>query len=424
MGTVIFHVDVNSAFLSWEAVYRLREQQGTVDLREIPSAVGGDKSKRRGIILAKSLSAKAFGVRTGEPLTDALRKCPGLTVVLAHHAMYRQYSQKFMEILREYSPDVEQYSIDEAFMDMSGMDTLIGEPVAFAHKLKNRISRELGFTVNIGISDKKYLAKMASDFEKPDKVHTLFQKDIEKKMWPLPVSNLLFVGHATEQILKKLGIYTIGELANTDVEVLRHHLKKQGESIWNFANGRDSSLVESEVQENKGYSNSTTVASDVTEESTAKMVLLSLCETVSSRLRKDGIKAEVVSVSIRNFEMQTVSHQCVMQAPTNLTEEIYHAVCRLFDELWDGAPIRLLGVHTSRVSREEKGRQLSLFDTTDYEKMEKMDQAVDQIRKKFGSNAIMRASFLDNSRVENMAGGHPDGRQVDLKTLRGKQKNE
>lgn len=424
MGTVIFHVDVNSAFLSWEAVYRLREQQGTVDLREIPSAVGGDKSKRRGIILAKSLSAKAFGVRTGEPLTDALRKCPGLTVVPAHHAMYRQYSQKFMEILREYSPDVEQYSIDEAFMDMSGMDTLIGEPVAFAHKLKNRISRELGFTVNIGISDKKYLAKMASDFEKPDKVHTLFQKDIEKKMWPLPVSNLLFVGHATEQILKKLGIYTIGELANTDVEVLRHHLKKQGESIWNFANGRDSSLVESEVQENKGYSNSTTVASDVTEESTAKMVLLSLCETVSSRLRKDGIKAEVVSVSIRSFEMQTVSHQCVMQAPTNLTEEIYHAVCRLFDELWDGAPIRLLGVHTSRVSREEKGRQLSLFDTTDYEKMEKMDQAVDQIRKKFGSNAIMRASFLDNSRVENMAGGHPDGRQVDLKTLRGKQKNE
>ena len=228
MGTVIFHVDVNSAFLSWEAVYRLREQQGTVDLREIPSAVGGDKSKRRGIILAKSLSAKAFGVRTGEPLTDASRKCPGLTVVPAHHAMYRQYSQKFMEILREYSPDVEQYSIDEAFMDMSGMDTLIGEPVAFAHKLKNRISRELGFTVNIGISDKKYLAKMASDFEKPDKVHTLFQKEIEKKMWPLPVSNLLFVGHATEQILKKLGIYTIGELANTDVEVLRHHLKKQG----------------------------------------------------------------------------------------------------------------------------------------------------------------------------------------------------
>lgn len=418
MKAVIFHIDVNSAFLSWEAVYRLKEQEGTVDLREIASAVGGDKSKRRGIILAKSLSAKACGVRTGEPLTDALKKCPGLTVVPAHHAMYRQYSARFMEILREYSPDVEQYSIDEAFMDMSGMEHLIGNPVAFAHKLKNRINRELGFTVNIGISDKKYLAKMASDFEKPDRVHTLFQEEIQKKMWPLPVSELLFVGHATEQVLKKLGIYTIGELACTDVEILKHHLKKQGESIWNFANGRDSSLVESDSQGNKGYSNSTTIAFDVTEESTAKMVLLSLCETVSSRLRKDEARAEVVSVSIRNFEMKTVSHQKVMQAPTNLTGEIYEMVCQLFEELWDGTPIRLLGVHTSKVSREERGRQLSLFDTTDYEKMEKMDQAVDKIRKKFGSNSIMRASFLDNSKVENMAGGHPDGRQVNLKTLR------
>lgn len=421
MKTVIFHIDVNSAFLSWEAVYRLREQGGTVDLREIASAVGGDKSKRRGIILAKSLSAKACGVRTGEPLTDALKKCPGLTVVPAHHAMYRQYSAKFMEILREYSPDVEQYSIDEAFMDMSGMEHLIGEPVAFAHRLKNRISKELGFTVNIGISDKKYLAKMASDFEKPDRVHTLFQEEIQKKMWPLPVSELLFVGRSIEQVLKKLGIYTIGELARTDVEILKYHLKKQGESIWNFANGRDASLVESDAHGNKGYSNSTTIAFDVTEESTAKMVLLSLCETVASRLRKDEARAEVVSVSIRDFEMKTVSHQKVMQAPTNLTGEIYEAVCQLFDELWDGTPIRLLGVYTSKVSREERGRQLSLFDTTDYEKMEKMDQAVDKIRKKFGSNSIMRASFLDNSRVENMAGGHPDGRQVDLKTLREKQ---
>ena len=306
-------------------------------------------------------------------------------------------------------------------MDMSGMEHLIGEPVAFAHRLKNRISKELGFTVNIGISDKKYLAKMASDFEKPDRVHTLFQAEIQKKMWPLPVSELLFVGRSTEQVLKKLGIYTIGELARTDVEILKYHLKKQGESIWNFANGRDASLVESDAHGNKGYSNSTTIAFDVTEESTAKMVLLSLCETVASRLRKDEARAEVVSVSIRDFEMKTVSHQKVMQAPTNLTGEIYEAVCQLFDELWDGTPIRLLGVYTSKVSREERGRQLSLFDTTDYEKMEKMDQAVDKIRKKFGSNSIMRASFLDNSRVENMAGGHPDGRQVDLKTLREKQ---
>lgn len=420
---VIFHIDVNSAFLSWEAVYRL-ERGGTVDLREIPCAVGGDKTKRRGIILAKSLSAKACGVKTGEPLTEALKKCPSLIVVPAHHSMYRRYSQKFLNILREYSPSVEQYSIDEAFMDMTGMEKLIGNPVAFAHKLKNRISKELGFTVNIGISGNKYLAKMASDFEKPDKVHTLFPTEIKTKMWPLPVSDLLFVGRATTQVLKKLGIYTIGDLANTDVEILKCHLKKQGESIWNFANGRDTSLVESESQGNKGYGNSTTIAFDVTDEGTAKMVLLSLCETVAARLRKDDVKAEVVSVSVRDFEMKTVSHQRVMAAPTNITGEIYDTVCVLFDELWDGMPIRHLGVHTSRVSKEERGRQMSLFDlNTNYEKMEKMDMAVDKIRKKFGNNAIMRASFLDNKKVENMTGGHPDGRQVDLKTLKEK-KNE
>ena len=411
MRNVIFHIDVNSAFLSWEAVYRLRKQGGTVDLREIPCAVGGDKSKRRGIILAKSIPAKAYGVKTGEPLTDALKKCPGLTVIPAHHSMYKQYSKRFIDLLKEYTPDVEQYSIDEAFMDMSGMEKLVGDYCAFAHKLKNRISRVLGFTVNIGISSNKYLAKTASDFEKPDRVHTLFPDEIRDKMWPLPVSQMLFVGKSTEKELKKLGIYTIGDLAQTDVEILKHHLKKHGEVIWKFANGLDSSLVEPVPEGNKAYGNSTTIAFDVTDEDTAKMVLLSLCETVASRLRKDGQRAEVLSVSIKNFQLKTVSHQKVMAAPTNITGEIYREVCRLFDELWDGTPIRLLGVCTSRVSREEKGRQMSLFDHTDYEKMEKLDHAVDEIRKKFGSDAVMRASFLDNKKVENMAGGHPDNKK-------------
>lgn len=408
MENVIFHIDVNSAFLSWEAVYRL-ENGGTVDLRSIPSAVGGDRSKRRGIILAKSIPAKAFGVRTGEPIVDAMRKCPSLTIIPSHHGMYREFSKKFMDILREYTPDVEKYSIDEAFMNMTGMERLLGEPVAFAHRLKDRIKRELGFTVNIGISSNKLLAKMASDFQKPDRVHTLFPEEVPEKMWPLPVSELLFVGKSTENTLKKLGIYTIGDLAAADVEILRHHLKKHGEAIWNSANGRDSAVVESVQEDNKGYGNSTTIAFNVVDEETAKQVLLSLCETVASRLRSDGMKAEVVSVTIKDHELQSVSHQMVLKAPTNITSELYHQACRLFDELWDGAPIRLLGVRTSRVSREESGRQLSLFDHTDYDKLEKMDQAVDEIRKKFGTGAIMRASFLKQP-IENMAGGHPEGR--------------
>ena len=403
---MIFHIDVNSAFLSWEAVYRL-QNGAELDLREIPSAVGGDQSKRRGVILAKSIPAKQFGVRTGEPIVDALRKCPSLTIVPAHHGMYEAYSSQFLNLLREYTPDVEKYSIDEAFMDMTGMESLIGDPIAFAHKLKNRISRELGFTVNIGISSNKLLAKMASDFKKPDRVHTLFPEEIKDKMWPLPVSDLIFVGKSTENTLKKLGIYTIGELARTDPAILRCHLKKHGEAIWRFANGEDSQVVEPIPEDNKGYGNSTTIAFDVTDEGTAKMVLLSLCETVGVRLRRDGMKGEIISVSIKNFELNTVSHQTVLHAPTNITSELHAQACRLFDELWDGSPIRLLGVRMSRVSREESGRQLSLFDKTDYEKLEKVDQAVDKIRKKYGQNAIMRASFLKPP-IENGTDGHPN----------------
>lgn len=185
MENVIFHIDVNSAFLSWEAVYRLKNG-GSVDLREIPSAVGGDKSKRRGIILAKSIPAKAFGVRTGEPIVDAMRKCPSLTIIPSHHGMYREFSKQFMDILREYTPEVEKYSIDEAFMNMTGMERLLGDPVAFAYKLKDRIKTDLGFTVNIGISSNKLLAKMASDFQKPDKVHTLFPEEFRRRCGLFP----------------------------------------------------------------------------------------------------------------------------------------------------------------------------------------------------------------------------------------------
>ena len=290
MEKVIFHIDVNSAYLSWEAVYRLREQGGSVDLREIPCAVGGDKSKRHGIILAKSLAAKACGVRTGEPLTEALKKCPGLTVVPAHHSLYRQYSKKFMDILREYTPDVQQYSIDEAFMDMSGMEKIIGDPVAFAHKLKNRISRELGFTVNVGISSNKLLAKMASDFEKPDKCHTLFPEEVPKKMWPLPIRDLFLVGGSAQKKLERMGLRTIGQLAACDLSILQSQLgEKYAQTIHRYANGIDDSPVEPKEAASKGCGNSITLSRDVSDYETACHVLLSLCETVGARLRASGL---------------------------------------------------------------------------------------------------------------------------------------
>ena len=393
---VIFHVDVNSAFLSWESVDRLKKSQGEVDLRTIASAIGGDEKKRRGVILAKSIKAKQCGVRTGESIMEARRKCPGLYVVPENHALYQACSRKFIAILKEYSPDVEQISIDEAFIDMTGTRALFGEPLEAAARIKDRIHRELGFTVNVGISQNKYLAKMASDFEKPDRIHTLYLEEIQAKMWPLPVGNLLFVGKSTVKKLETMGIYTIGQLARTDLSILQTALKKQGESIWKFANGIDFSPVQAEPEMSKSYGNSTTISFDVTDAKAAKNVLLALAESVGARLRRDEVKIQSVSVTIKDNQLKRMTHQKVLSQATDVTNEIYGAACELFEELWDGRPIRLLGIQTGKI-REEEERQLSLFDDHSHEKWQQMDQAVDEIRQKFGKNAIQRASFLTNS---------------------------
>ena len=393
METVIFHIDVNSAFLSWESVYRMTVEGETEDLRLVPSIVGGDREKRHGVVLAKSTPAKKFGIVTGEPITQALQKCPDLLVVPSRHPIYEEYSAKFMAILREYSPVVEQYSIDEAFMDMTGMEQLFGPPVSCAYKIKDRIREELGFTVNVGISSNHLLAKMAGDLKKPDMVHTLFLNEIQEKMWPLPVEDLFFVGKATAAKLHTLGIHTIGELAKSDREMLHSHLKSTGDTIWKFANGIDEVVSGRKDQEAKGYSNETTLAHDVTEKREAEEILLALVEQVSGRLRADGKKAEVVSVGIKDAWFVSSSHQCVLPNPTAGTRELYEHACRLLSEFWDGKPIRLLNFYVSRLT-EEESRQMTLFDTTDYDKQEKAEKAMDSIREKFGAGAVKRAAFL------------------------------
>ena len=390
---VIFHIDVNSAFLSWEAVERLKNGE-QVDLREIPSAVGGDIATRHGVILAKSIPAKKYKVTTGEPVVDALRKCPELVVVQPHHELYQAYSRAFLSILKQYSDVIEKFSVDEAFVDMTGTRRLFGEPVEAAERMKNQVYRELGFTVNVGISSNKILAKMASDFQKPNRVHTLFPEEIPTKMWPLPVGDLLFAGKSTVRKLNDMGIRTIGELANTDLQLLTNVLKKNGEVLWRYANGVDDSEVEPIRPENKGYGNSTTIPFDVTDAQTAKEILLKLTDKVCQRLRRDDVKVESVSVQFRFNDLTRASHQGILITATNITQEIYQMVCQLFDEKWDGTPIRLLGVSTTKVSKEDKGRQLSLFDDTDYEKLEKLDKAMDAIRSRFGNGAVVRASSM------------------------------
>jgi len=411
MERIIFHIDVNSAFLSWEATYRMRVLGETADLRLIPCVVGGSEESRHGIVLAKSESAKKYGVTTGEPLVDARRKCPGLRTVPANFPIYVEYSNKMMKILEDYSPDIEQYSIDESFIDMTGTRQLFGEPIEAACKIKERIYEELGFTVNVGISTNKLLAKMASDFKKPNLVHTLFPEEVPAKMWPLPVSDLFFVGRQTTKRLHSLGIFTIGDLAHTDRKVIHDNLKAHGDVIWEFANGIGDSMEDvankNRKPANKGYSNETTLPFDVIDAAMAKEILLSLTETVATRVRADKSYISVISVYFVDNAFHQTSKQMSLDSATNVTNEIYYHVCQLFDQLWNGNPIRLLGVHTSKATSESH-RQYSLFETQNVEKLSKLDSAIDAIRNKYGEDSIKRASFVhtgDSNGPKHMTGG-------------------
>lgn len=398
-----YHVDVNSAFLSWTAAHRLHILGEDQDIREIPSAIGGSEKDRHGIVLAKSAPAKAFKIKTGESLFEARRKCPELLIVPPDYGLYVSCSKALIALLSKYSGQIHQYSIDEAFVEMGGSAGLFGNPVVFAQQLRQEIKDTLGFTVNIGVSSSKLLAKMASELRKPDQVHTLFPEEIPKKMWGLPVQDLFMVGRATTKKLAALGIHTIGELAGTPPEILRAHLKKHGEMIWQFANGEDFSPFLQPLEENKGYGNSVTIPCDVADRDMAKQVLLSLTETVCARMRVDGMKAACVGFSLTDTDFCRFSHQAGMISATATTEEVYQAVCRLFDAEWDGAPIRQLGVFAGKVTRDT-AYQYNLFDLDRYDRFSKLDAAIDQIRAKYGEDAVMRATFL-KSPVSHMSGG-------------------
>lgn len=396
---IIFHVDVNSAFLSWESVWRLQNSIDSPDLRMIPSAVGGDPTNRHGIILAKSTYAKEYGIVTGEPIVSALKKCPKLTIVPCNFSIYTQYSARLMSLLLEYTDRLQQFSIDEAFLDMTGTCHLFGDPLTVANKLRERVEHELGFTVNIGISSNKLLAKMASDFKKPNLCHTLYPSEIPDKMWPLPVNELFSVGKSARRKFELLGIRTIGDLAAADLSVLQSHFGvKYGQLVHDYANGIDSEEVICEEGPSKGYGNSITLGRDVTDYSSAFQVLLALSETVASRLRNDNMKCSCIAVELKSHDFVTHTHQTTLDTPTNTTNQIYDAACKLLKESWNMSPLRLLGIRTSKLDSPDYS-QLSLFTTEQDEKYKKLDHAIDQIRNKFGSDSVKRASFLSNDSI-------------------------
>ena len=402
---LIFHIDVNSAFLSWESVYRLSRDPDALDLRTIPSAVGGDAASRHGIILAKSTPAKRFGVTTGEPLTQALKKCPQLTVVPSRFDYYIQCSRNMMALLSDYTPDSEKFSIDETFLDMTSTIHLFGTPMDTANQIRNRIRDELGFTVNVGISSNKLLAKMATDFEKPDKCHTLFPEEVPAKMWPLPIRELFMVGESAQKKLERMGLYTIGQVAACDLSILKAQLgEKYAQTLHQYANGIDNSPVAPKEAASKGCGNSITLSRDVSDYDTACHVLLSLCETVGARLRASGMRCQNVCVELKDWKFRTHSHQANLKEPTDSTAVLYETSCRLLKEFWDLTPVRLIGVRGGKLLEEEYS-QLSLFSDPVMEKKKEMEKTVDAIRSKFGTDSIRRASFLTNDSIVDHAVG-------------------
>ena len=396
MNRLIFHIDVNSAFLSWESVRRVK--QGLPDLRNVPACIGGDPRKRTGIVVAKSIPANKYGIQTGEPVAMALRKCPDLVIVKSDFELYIKCSRAFKEICASYAPVMESFSIDEVFLDMTGTSLIYPDPIKTAHEIKDKIRKELGFTVNVGISTNKLLAKMASDFEKPDKVHTLFPDEIPTKMWPLPVRDLLFLGKASEKKLTGAGICTIGDMAHAKEREIQALLgNKAGHQLWQYACGIDDSPVRAQPEEAKGFSVETTFNDDIVSVEQVLPILLEQCDIVATRMRRKEKKCTSVSVTFRTLDFKNKSHQTTLATATDLTDEIYKNAKRLFVESWKGEPLRLIGVALTNL-KDESFEQLSLFeDNEKKERRRKLDATMDEIRRKYGNDKIKRASIMNSN---------------------------
>lgn len=393
MERQILHVDVNNAFLSWTALDMLKNGS-EVDIREIPAVIGGDESKRSGIVLAKSMKAKECGVKTAETIYQARIKCPGLKVFPSNFKIYRQYSNQLYQLLLEYTDKIERFSIDECFLDMTHYlmnDTLLNK----GKEINRRVKEELGFTVNVGVANNKLLAKMASDFTKPDRVHTLFENEIQNKMWTLPVSELFMLGKRTVPKLYNMQIKTIGDLAKTNKKILQNKFGKHGIMMWEYANGIDNSEVKYEKEKPKGIGNSVTLPEDISNIEKLEEILLALTEQVTYRLRKQKMLARVVNVQLRNKDFVDTSHQKKLSNATASTKEIFRNAKELLEQMYrKGTPIRLIGVRVDDLTDKEE-MQISLFnDGEKNEKQEKLDKTIDALKEKYGYHFITRAGNM------------------------------
>lgn len=392
MEREILHVDVNNAFLSWTAVEKLKNGE-TLDIRTIPAIIGGDEAQRKGIVLAKSNIAKQFGIQTGEPIFFARKKCPNIQIFQSDFNVYRKYSNALYNLLLEYTDKIERYSIDECFLDLTGYIPKPRKLIDIAYEISKRAREELGFTVNIGVAPNKLLAKMASDFEKPNKVHTLYQEEIKTKMWILPVSELFMVGRRSLPKLQKMGIKTIGDLAKSDEKLLIKNFGKYGKMIWEYSNGIDNEEVNYIKEKPKNIGNSITLPYDYNDIEKIEEVLLALVEQVSYRLRNQEMFANVVNVQIKTNEFKVFSHQRKLDFATDSTKIIGKEAKKLLTEIYNNTPIRLIGISVSGLVEKEE-RQISLFENVENEKQKKIDSVLDNIKEKYGYEAITRAGKM------------------------------
>ena len=393
MKKQILHIDVNNAFLSWTAVERLKQGE-TIDIRTVPSIIGGDETQRKGVVLAKSNIAKQFGIQTGEPIYFARKKCPNVQVFQGNFKVYYKYSNALYNLLLEYTDKIERFSIDECFLDMTEYLPKGKKLIDIAYEINKRVKEEFGFTVNIGISENKLLAKMASDFEKPDKVHTLWKEEIQSKMWNLPISELFMVGRKSIPKLQKMGIKTIGDLAKKEQKDIIKIFGKYGKMIWEYSNGIDLSEVNYEDEKPKGIGNSITLPYDYSDIEKIEEVLLALVEQVTYRLRKHELLANVVNVQIKTSEFKVLSHQRKLDFSTDSTKLIQEMAKKLLKEMYNNMSIRLIGIRVDQLVEKEQ-RQISLFENTENEKQKKIDSVVDEIKQKYGYETITRAGKMN-----------------------------
>ena len=391
MERLIFHIDVNNAFLSWTAVDLLKKGY-PIDIREIPSVIGGDEESRRGIVTAKSPVAKKMGIVTAESLYSARKKCPNLKVFPGDYYLYHRNSNELYKCFCEFTDKVERYSVDECFLDMTGTELLYPDPIALAHKMKDEIKNRFGYTVNVGIGNNKLCAKMASDFEKPDKVHTLFSYEIEKKMWPLPVGDLFMVGKSTAKALTDMAIDTIAKLAKYDVNLLRKKFKNQADFLHEYANGIDFSEVITHYGKNKSISTTETLPKDVDNIVDLRKILLPQAEKIGRQARREKLYAKTIAIIFKTKDFKSYSHQMKLVNPTNVTKEIYKSGGELLERGWKVEPIRLIGLRLADLT-SDNCKQISLFDEKIDDSNDKIQEVLDNISDKYGNSVIIPASL-------------------------------